>query len=104
MRDWSISPYLMRREHGAGPRGKTCEDCAHFRFLDEDEDDLDLRAGICEKGKPAHSLHFYVCPEWLVCGLFVSRERAEHEMLEDLGQLRLFAPSSVIRFPVSVCG
>jgi len=79
-----ISPYLMRREHGWGPKGKTCGECICCVTDDPEEE------SVCTHEK-APTYPFIITPEFLACRLFKSQWQHERELLESSGQMRIHA-------------
>ena len=86
-----LSPYLMRRVHGWGPKGRTCADC-YFLSIPEDEPDFnDMDFECCGYCSHAQSPAFYaVLGEFKACGLFRSQWQHERELLEAQGQQSIF--------------
>jgi hypothetical protein len=82
MRGEYYSPFLMRRLHGWGPKGRICEDCLSYL-----EDDAELEP-LCIHEKAPHEF-FVVSPMFKACGLFKSQWQYEREVLEASGQQRL---------------
>ena len=97
MGEWRISPYVMLRAHGRGPKGKTCGDCVHLGSLDiffgKDEEFMEPTSlGTCMKANAVGGrLFFAVYRNWDACGLFRSQWQYERELLESQGQIRMDA-------------
>jgi hypothetical protein len=77
-----ISPYLMRRIHGWGPKGKVCGDCISCILDDIDHDE----ESVCAHEK-APKYPFIISPEFPACRLFKSQWQHERELLEAQGQM-----------------
>ncbi len=77
-----ISPYLMRRRHGWGPKGRTCGECISCVTDDLEEE------SVCTHEKSPNK-PFVIAPEFPACGLFKSHWQHERELLEAQGQLTI---------------
>ena len=86
-----LSPYLMRRVHGWGPKGRSCAECVFLSIPEDDPDfnDMDFECcGYCSHAQAPVS--FMVLGEFKACGLFRSQRQRERELLEAQGQQSLF--------------
>ena len=80
-----ISPYVMRRLHGWGPKSRTCGECI-FCVTDDPKEE-----SICTHSEILYN-PFYVEPEFKACGLFKSQWQRERELLEQAGQQTINFP------------
>jgi hypothetical protein len=76
-----ISPHLMRRKAGKGPKNRTCGDRI---FCEQDDEESE---GYCLHEERPFS-PFFVEPEFRACGHFKSQWQLERELLEASGQKR----------------